>query len=771
MPVLIQYAKLRDDPIVLYEIWYEPVWRTLQLIESMMEEGVIGFNLAFDHFMLCKLYTIWKLLPSDWIPVDHIEEIAFYEPYGRDGLCLKPRHVLDLMMYARKGPYQSTMDRKPICVRRVPRVMAELLVNELENRVELKDIYFARRKDRRAAKWAIYDCKNRTTGLVEDQFVNVMLKFRASGSLKAIAEDVFGIPTTKFAEIEVDHKYRPDEYGYAPYALAVEPAGTFRKSWPAMIKYHINHWRYRKDARKYAENDIVYTRGLYYEWGEPALDDDDSILTCMVAACRWRGYRIDVERVAALKASKAALIKEAPRSAPRVKAWIWPDLTPDEITSTKNSTKKVVLEEMRTWKNDDGTPHAAAIKAQRVLDSRSAEKEMELYDKLLRAGRFHASFSVFGALSGRMAGSGGDLNSQGIKKTKEVRRCFPLAYLYGSPSNKHGITGAQFHAQSEVRKLLGIDLLKYGASELENFVLGGGDFDSFEVTIADAVWGDPKLHEDLQNGKSIHGIFGTFVFPHLTYEQIMASKGTSNDYYTRCKSAVFAMLYGGEGYTLQTRLGVDIETADLACAAFANTYSSIRRQQDMLIAKFCTMTQPKGIGTKVVWRDPDDYVETILGDRRYFTLENTITKILFELAEKPPEKWSRVAGTCVRNELEGREQKVSGAVKSALYGTCFNMQGAIKRAAGNHLIQAVGARQTKRLQVEVWGVQSCGIHPWLVQPMNIHDEIMCPTFGGADGAVQAEVKRRVDATVESFREKIPLIKMAWAPKLSTWADK
>ena len=54
-----------------------------------------------------------------------------------------------------------------------------------------------------------------------------------------------------------------------------------------------------------------------------------------------------------------------------------------------------------------------------------AAKEIELYDKLLLAGKFHASFIVIGALSSRMAGADG-LNAQGIKHTKEVRQMFPF---------------------------------------------------------------------------------------------------------------------------------------------------------------------------------------------------------------------------------------------------------------------------------------------------------------------------------------------------------
>lgn len=772
MPVLLQYARDREDEVILYEIWHEPVYKTLALIEDMMKEGVIGFNLAFDQFQLCKLYTVWQLLDPNWLPVDHIDEIAHFEPLGRDGPCLKPTHCLDLMMYARKGPYQSTMDRKAICVRRVPKIMAKPLIEELESRVELNEIYFAKRKDKRAAKWAEYACKNRETGEIDPDFSNVMLKFRPSSSLKAIAEDMFGKPTLKFKDIELDHKYRPEEVGFAPFALAVDPDGHWRKSWPAMIKEHIDHWRYRANAREYAKNDIVYTRGLYYAWDMPALNDDDSVLCCMVAACRWRGYRIDRDKILALKKAKAQAILDAPRTASRVRAWIWPDLSPAEISIAKNSTKKTVLEEMQKWVNDDGTRHPAAIKAEAVILARRAEKEMEIYDKLLLAGRFHASFIVIGALSSRMSGGDGDLNSQGIKRTKEVRRCFPLAWdsdvigLLGVDGFGH-MTGTQRQFLAERRDKLNLDLSKYHP-DTSNYILCGGDFESFEVTIADAVWGDPKLHEDLQNGKSIHGIFGTFVYPHLTYEQIMSSKGMVMDYYNRCKSAVFAMLYGGEGYTLMTRLGVDIETADKAHKEFADEYSSIRRQQDILATKFCTISQPKGRGTKVFWRDPDDYIESVFGDRRYFTVENTITKILFELSEKPPAAWNRYEERVKRYEIE---QKVAGAVRSALYGAAFNLQSGIKRAAGNHLIQAAGARVTKRTQTAIWEVQPKGIHPWLVQPMNVHDEIMCPTHAGADSAVMEEVKRRVDNTVNAFKKTIPLLGMEWSIKLSSWADK
>ena len=55
----------------------------------------------------------------------------------------------------------------------------------------------------------------------------------------------------------------------------------------------------------------------------------------------------------------------------------------------------------------------------------------------------------------------------------------------------------------------------------------------------------------------------------------------------------------------------------------------------------------------------------------------------------------------------------------------------------------------------------------MVIPINVHDEIMCPTVPGLVDAV-AEV---VNATVESFRPKVPLIKMVWMTGLDSWAEK
>ena len=123
MAVLLQYAIDHGD-IVLHEIWRRPIGETLDLIEMLMKYTIVGFNLSFDMFHLVKIYTVFRLCPRDWIPEEHIDEIALKEVEGQAGPCLKPASALDLLLHSRKGPYQSLMSRGDIRIRRVPTPLA-----------------------------------------------------------------------------------------------------------------------------------------------------------------------------------------------------------------------------------------------------------------------------------------------------------------------------------------------------------------------------------------------------------------------------------------------------------------------------------------------------------------------------------------------------------------------------------------------------------------------------------------------------------------------
>ncbi len=755
VPVLLQYA-IDNGPVILWDIWIHPILETMEIIEEIFNNDLITFNGVFDTFHLIKIYTMFSLVEDkSQYPEDIINELGIIEEQARFvDICLKPKRCLDIMLIARTTRYQSLMARDDLRIRRVPTALAWQLADELDRRIPFDEIYFARRKDPNTPKWRVYDIK-RPDQTIHPDFKDVKLKFAASGGLKNLYRHAFRVKDSFFSyhDIEIDRSLWPKELGYAPFALAIardyKKTGDWKGTWPEVIHRHIQHWEFNKDARTYAANDIIYTRRLAVEhFGNPEPGDVDSDLTAMVAAVRWRGYALDLDKVRRLK--KEALLRAgftddiaesfvnrkvrkenvnkygkaimAPKSA---RVYVTQVMDETEKAVLQGSTKKVVLEEVATWMGDDGLPHPAAKRAREILDARTAQKEVELYDKLLIAGRFHASFKVVGTLSSRMAGADG-LNAQGIKHTKDVRGAFTLA-------------------------------------DKPVFKLCGGDFKSFEVSLAATVFNDQQLTDALKSGVKVHGIMGSKLSG-LSYEEVLKTEGMDPDWYDKGKKGFFLKCYFGEAYTFNQKLGVPMEVAEKANADFDKQFPNVKVFQDTVKAKFGALSQPKGLGTKVIWRTPDDYAESFLGFRRYFTLENRVMETLFKLAQDLPQSWKDIKIKVMRRE---RMQTVAGSISSSLYGSAFAIMGANIRAAGNHYIQSPGAMITKATQHNIWKVQPCGIHPWIVQPMNIHDEIMAPTRVGYENQVEEKARE----TVAFYKQQIPLLAIDWMKNISSWASK
>lgn len=740
MAVLLQSA-FDDGEIILHDVWRQPMGETLQLIEKMMDCDLIGFNLAFDHFHLCKLYTIFSEFGNfDAIPKDHVNDIALLEPKARFGHCIKPRRALDLMLHARKGPYQSLMARKDVRIKRVPTILSQVLANELEKRVQIDGIYFARRKDKYAPRWKVFDIEG------EPNFKDVVLGFAPKGDLKTLAKHALHVKDDvllRYSDVEIDRALFPEEKGWAPFALAVGRPGKWNRAWPEVIKYHIDHWYYREDARRYATDDVIYTRDLEKHFGQPEPGDDDSELACMVAAVRWRGFNVNIEQMKEQRFAALAKLKDIPVAPKQAAYFINEVVSATEAAVIQGSTKKVLLEKIAENKCDcfydhtivncktcNGTKvHPAAARAALVLDARKGLKEAEIYDKIISAGRFHASFVVIGTLSSRMAGSDG-LNPQGINSAKAVRQCFVFAD--------------------------------------DGFVLCGGDFDSFEVVLADAAYNDPKLRKALQQGTSIHAVMGTKLWPDMSYEDIMKSKQSKvKDYYKIAKSCVFALIYGGDHNTMINKYDIDPEAAEKAYKEFLAEYPEVAKSRQKIFDAFCSMRQPGGMGSRVEWHDPAEYIESLMGFKRYFSLENSICKALFELAEEPPKAWTDIKIKVVRQKEGGRVQFVGGAVRSALFGAAFAIQAAAMRAAANHVIQSSGATITKKLQRRVWDFQPTGVHKWMVVPINCHDEVLAP----CRPELIEPIKTAVYEVIDSYRPLVPLVAMTWKTDLKSWADK
>src|SRR5690606_19074172 len=218
--------------------------------------------------------------------------------------------------------------------------------------------------------------------------------------------------------------------------------------------------------------------------------------------------------------------------------------------------------------------------------------------------------SVIGSLSGRMAGrtEAGDgsrisnLNSLGIPREKRVRACFPLAD--------------------------------------EFMTLCGGDFDAYEVSIAEAVYDDPELRKQLltcndcgyvctvdeyefdtcskcgakDSRRKIHGLFA-MELTGLSYDEVLATKGSDDDWYDKGKRGFFSQIYGGDENTLVDRLSVELELARKATTNFRGRYKGVGAAYKRIYDDFCSMRQPGGIGTKVFWNEPKDVVVSLNGFR------------------------------------------------------------------------------------------------------------------------------------------------------------
>ena len=412
MMVLLQYA-VDDGPINLHEVWRRPIRETLALIEWICQHTVIGFNLAFDWFHIVKTYTIFRLCDPDWIPAEHIDEIAMLEPQGQDGPCVKPACALDLMLHSRKGPYQSLMAREDIRIKRVPSALAYALAAELEGRVQLDNIYFARSADPNAPKWHVFDRKDRY-GDLDTDFKDVVLRFNPAGGLKFLAEHAMGFkPKFHFKDVEPPTAWRPYELGYAPTALAVsspekhwevwgktkgkkvktaeeevltDPAlnlddehddeevlarlreearmkaegfSLLGRAWPGVIEKHIEHWATRADARVYANDDIIYTRALDKHFEYPPPGDNDSALACMVPVVRWHGFAINKPGMDELLAKAEAVLAASPVNINKpgeVRAYITAAMDSTEAVVLEESTKKANLEAVKNWEIAEPEP-------------------------------------------------------------------------------------------------------------------------------------------------------------------------------------------------------------------------------------------------------------------------------------------------------------------------------------------------------------------------------------------------------------------------------
>lgn len=698
--ILIQYS-FDDEKPTLHHVWKENVTDTLELLEGMCEYegGICGFNLTFDWFHVNKLYNLLHDMPCDKPPNPQ----AILSTDHKATYCLKPIKALDLYLYSKKSHWQVLMDRKDVRVKRVPTVISTALADILKRKLPLPDIFFARSAE--GYHWSVEPDEDNPA------LSDLVLKFKPSGALKVLAQEVFKCGVIEYP---IPSDLYPVENEYNPYTM----------DWKRVIDNHIEWWYNNANAKSYAEQDIVLLQRLYEYWDKPPLDDYDSILACAVGATRWKGFSLDLDLVNQTYLEQVEIYNKCPvnvHSHHEVKAYLREVATPVEALLLKSTGAKI-LDAIHKFPTELG--RRAAV----VRDTRTAAKQIDILQKFRDTARFHPSFKIIGTKSGRMSGGAdfgeGGLNPQGIQRDPKFRRLFTL----------------KDHDE----------------------ILSGGDFKAFEVTIADAAYNDPNLHAELLTGKSIHGLFGEILYD-TTYDEIMASKGTDNNKYNPAKNSVFSLLYGALENKVAETAGITVEKATLSYQEFVKRYPNVGKSRQNIFDAFCSMRQPGGLGTTIIYSEPAEYIESLLGFRRYFTLENQVVKTLFKLAQYPPDDLDCI-GKIVRRD---REQSIKGATQSALYATAFNIQAQNMRAAANHVIQSTGAEICKQFQCLLWELQPAGVGEWKIRIMNVHDELLV--------VHKEELTQDILDTIQrgliKYRDVVPLLDIDWKTNLTDWSEK
>lgn len=684
--VTIQYA-VDDGDVEIYHIWRNSPQNTIHLIEWIVSQDICGFNLSFDWFHLNKIYNICKLVEQM-----HPAQVAWHEKAALvNNICLKPPAALDLMLIARQTKYQSTMDRKPVIIKRVPLQAAKELKKELDLKNNFAPIYFTRAP----RDWNGWEITN-----IGDGFCDLRLRFFASSGLKALCRDL-GIIREQYS-FDLP---KPFEQLWKPYG----------GGWPNVIEKHIEYWAHDHRAQTYAKEDVDNLRALRKALGNPKPGDIDSTLAIAVGCCRHHGFALDLDNIVELEQVAQAIRRSAPTAPAAAKSFI-----EAETVVPIPDTKKPTLARLER----EGIEAAKQVRL-----ARAADKQLDLFSKLKSVGRFHPDFKVIGTRSGRMSGGGFDenrrgkktsINPQGIQRSKDIRKLFKLR-------------------------------------DESLPILCGGDFEGFEVTIEDAVWNDSQLREDLASGQKIYNIFGEILY---------SVCGIIPDYHL-LKTAFLGWSYGAYPSKLADVLNIDVEFVEQAFKKLLDKYPAVKAAREEIAKRFRSMVQPDGIGTFVEWHEPDEKIETLFGFPRYFTLENQLCKILYDLAGNLPKEIATNNNQIMRNKTRGL-QSIAGACRSALYAAAFNIQSANVRQANNHVIQGTGAHITKALQAGLWALQPIGIHPWVICLFNIHDEIDAVVV---DEDTAKRTEEIAEKTVEKYRETIPLLDLNWKTGLENWGEK
>ncbi|MBN3521308.1 DNA polymerase I [Algoriphagus lutimaris] len=219
--------------------------------------------------------------------------------------------------------------------------------------------------------------------------------------------------------------------------------------------------------------------------------------------------------------------------------------------------------------------------ARAILDFRQMVKLKSTYVDALptminsKTGKIHTTYNQFVAATGRLSSINPNLQNIPIRteRGREIRKAF--------------------------------------VPRDENHILLAADYSQIELRIMAAFSGDESMIEAFKNGRDIHATTAAKIF------QVPLEEVTS-DMRRKAKTANFGIIYGISAFGLSQRLSISRTEAKEIIDAYFKEFPAVKEYMDGAIEK----------------ARKDEYVETILGRRRYLRDINSRNATMRGFAER-----------------------------------------------------------------------------------------------------------------------------------------
>lgn len=724
---LIQFA-IDDGPvqfIKLPRLWFldsnvvQQLGQFFDLIDNP-DAVFVGFNVSYD---IHKLYV----LKHYWAGYEYDSQVRPVMPFK----C----RTLDLQVHAiQKSPlapfaFNKGGARSVALVRRIPKVAMEYVSNLVCE--SLKPVL----PQSFGLKVGIHKQAKR------DDLVTLSFQVDGRLSLKGLMKE-YGLPTIALDDVwplpergtEKPWLPYPDPQVHDPIEAQCD-----------MILAQPDHAFYR-----YSKLDILYLKVLYAKLNQPEPDYNSELCHSM-AYTRYYGFDID-----------RAALEDAERFYGEKVEAIEKQISGINLRSSKDrlsllkpyfpllaSTKKTVLKHLAANETGPGAKLAEAMieygpSRQRLLQiQKVAECE---------TNKAHPSLRVMGTPTNRMAGEAG-LNWQGIGAVDEYEIDTEIDEAEEIPEELM----EAWNSEDDY------DKQKVG---LRHAILTPcvGDWSSFEVRIANAVYNDHQLNDDLVNGVDLHSMGSVNFHPMIkklgvSYEEF--NKGYKDNLaWDKARKGIKAVIFGSfyfcTAHAVSNTLGILESEAQAILDGLYERYKGMKRYRAAIEADFLTADTERWSKDSV--RRMKRSMTDLTGFERHWNFEAAVAEIMWDLGNSKRIK-TGIGGKIVRNVEKGA-QSIDMAVTSACLGSAIAIQAAVSRQAGNFRIQSTGATLNKKLQARLWIEQR-------VPTLQIHDELIaCDhvnfNFENYSRCVE-------DFTVEA--EKIvPMVKFDYG-KTERWSDK